>query len=106
MIKTITLDCDDAIDYVRKNVKVYDTLELSYNRIFTSGEVIAMDTGKESGERACKVMIQLSSDMGTTVEVDLEKVKDDLVEVKHTSDDGEETTIISIESCDTKVLGS
>ncbi len=41
MIKTIKMDCDDAIDYVRNNVKEYDDLELSYNRVFTPGEVIA-----------------------------------------------------------------
>ena len=44
MIETMTMDCDEAIDYVRENVKVYDTLELSYNRIFTPGEVIGIDT--------------------------------------------------------------
>ena len=44
MIKTITMDCDDAINYIRENVIVNDKLELSYNRVFTPCEVIALDT--------------------------------------------------------------
>ena len=102
MTKTITMDCEDAIEYVRNNVKVFDTLELSYNRIFTQGEVIVMDTEEECGDNACKIMVQISSDMGTTVDVDLEEVKDDLVEVKHTPKAGEETIIV-IERCDTDI---
>ena len=97
MIKTIEMDCDDAIDYVRDNVKEFDTLELSYNRIFTPGEVIAIDT---CGDRVCKLMVQISSELGTTVEVDLEEIKDDLVEVKHTPQKGKDTTIIIIERCE------
>ncbi len=102
MFKTITMDCDDAIDYVRKNVKVYDTLELSYNRVFTPGEVIAIDTEEESGDKNCKLMVQLSSEiLGSTVDIDLEEVKEDLVELKHTPQDGKNTTIIIIERCET-----
>ena len=104
MIKTVIMDCDDAIDYVRENVKVNDILELSYNRVFTPGEVIAMDTEEESGDRNCKLMVQLSSDLlGSTVDVDLEEVRDDLVELKHTPKDGEDTTIIIIERCETDI---
>ena len=29
MIKTVIMDCDDAINYVRENEKVNDELELS-----------------------------------------------------------------------------
>ncbi len=100
MIKTVTMDCDDAIAYVRKNVNVYDDLELSYNRVFTPGEVIAMDTEEKSGAPACKLLVQLSSELGTTVDIDLEDIKDDLVELKHTPKNGEDTTIIIIERCD------
>jgi hypothetical protein len=101
MIETMTMDCDEAIDYVRENVKVYDSLELSYNRIFTPGEVIGIDTEEECGDKACKLMIQIASQLGTTVDIDLEDLKDDLVEVKHTPQDSKKTTIIIIERCET-----
>ncbi len=103
MIKTIEMDCDDAIKYVRDNVKEYDSLELSYNRIFTPGEVIAIDTEEECEGNACKLMVQVSSKLGTTVDVDLQEIKDDLVEVKHTPKDSKDTTIIIIERCETDI---
>ncbi len=100
MIKTVKLDCDDAIEYVRNNVKEYDNLELSYNRVFTPGEVIGMYTEEESGDPACKLMIQVSTELGATVDLDLKEIKDDLVELKHTPKDSDETTIIIIEKCE------
>lgn len=101
MIKTKEMDCNDAIKYVRNNVKEYDSLELSYNRIFTPGEVIAIDTEEECGGSACKLMIQIDSKLGKTVDVDLQEIKNDLVEVKHTPKNSKETTIIIIEKCET-----
>ncbi len=103
MIKTLEMDCDDAIEYVRDNVKEYDNLELSYNRIFTPGEVIAIDTEEECEGHTCKLMVQVSSKLGTTVDVDLQEIKDDLVEVKHTPKDSKDTTIIIIERCETDI---
>ncbi len=102
MIKTVTMDCDDAINYIRDNVKVNDKLELSYNRVFTPGEVIALDTEETSAGPNCKLMVQVSSNLGTTVELDLEEIRDDLVEIKHTPKDGD-TTIIIIERCETDI---
>jgi len=59
-----------------------------------------MDTEEESGAPTCKLLVQLSSELGTTVDIDLEDIKDDLVELKHTPKDGGDTTIIIIERCD------
>jgi hypothetical protein len=104
MIKTIKMDCDEAIDYVRNNVKEYDDLELSYNRVFTPGEVIGIDIEEEkSGAPACKVMVQVSSDIGTTVDLDLQELKDELVEVKHTPKDSDNSTVIVIERCENQI---
>ena len=103
MIKTIKMDCDEAIDYVRNNVKEYDDLELSYNRVFTPGEVIGIDIEEESGEPACRVMVQVSSDIGTTVDLDLQELKDELVEVKHTPKDSDTSTVIVIERCENPI---
>jgi hypothetical protein len=48
-------------------------------------------------------MVQVSSDIGTTVDVDLQEIKDDLVEVKHTPQGSDNTIIIIIEKCDTEI---
>ena len=78
--------------------------ELSYNRVFTPGEVIGIDIEEEkSGEPACKVMVQVSSDIGTTVDLDLQELKDELVEVKHTPKDSDNSTIIIIERCENQI---
>lgn len=101
MEKNLKMDCDEAIEYVKNNVKAYDNLELSYNRIYTPGEVINIHTECLKGKETCNVMVQLSSEtIGNTVEVDLEEVKDDLVEVRHTPKGENYTTVISIEKCD------
>jgi hypothetical protein len=102
--KTLTMDCEDAIKYVEENVKVYDVLELSYHRIFTPGEVLNIDTDDRKGKKSFRVMIQVAGDLvSQSVEVDLEEVKDDLVEIKHIPKNGEESTIITIERCETEV---
>ena len=98
MEKQIKMDCDEAIEYVKNNVKTYDNLELSYNKVFTPGEVINVDAKCLAGRDICNVMVQLSSEtIGTTVEVDLEEVKDDLIEIKHTPNGKDDAIVITIE---------
>ena len=36
MIKEVQMTFDEAVEYIRENVHVRDTLEVSYNRIFAS----------------------------------------------------------------------
>jgi len=99
--KTMTMDCDEAIQYVKTNIKTYDNVELSYNRVFTPGEVINIETCVlKGGRKSCSVMVQLSGDtLRNTVEVDLEEIKYDLIEVRHIPQEGEEI-LITIERCD------
>ena len=99
--KELKMDCDEAIDYIKKNVKVYDVLELSYNRVFTPGEVLNIDTSEYNGKEGLKVIIHVSEETFTsTVEVDLEEVRDDLIEVIHIPKDKNEEIVILIEKCD------
>ena len=101
MEKKLTMDCEDAIDYIRNNVKVYDNLELSYHRVFTPGEVINIEEYDCEDRKSCRVMVQVEVELGQTVEVDLEEIKDDLIEIKHLPKSGDDPTIISIEKCET-----
>ena len=42
MAEELVMTVDEAIEYVRNNVNVGDTLEISYNRIFAPGEVLSV----------------------------------------------------------------
>ena len=42
-MKKLSLTPDKAVEYLKDNVKIHDNLEISYNRIFGSGEVLNMD---------------------------------------------------------------
>lgn len=99
--KELKMDCDEAIDYIKKNVNVYDVLELSYNRVFTPGEVLNIDTSEYNGKEGLKVIIHVSEEtFSSTVEVDLEEVRDELIEIIHIPKDKNETIVILIEKCD------
>jgi hypothetical protein len=99
--KKITMDCDEAIEYIKNNVKEYDILELSYNRVYTPGEVLGIEACEIKGRKSCCVMISVAEEtVSTSVEIDLEEIKDDLIEVIHIPRDKEEKTIIMIEKCD------
>ena len=101
MVKNLTMDCDEVIEYVKKNVKPYDKVEMSYNRVFTPGEVINVETCVlKGGRKSCTVVVHLDGDtIHTTVDIDLEKIKYDLIEVRHCPKDGEET-MIAIDTCE------
>lgn len=100
-ITEIGMDCDQAIDFIKKNVTEGDTLELSYNRVFTPGEVLNIDTSEYNGKEGLKVLIHISEeDFTSTVEVDLEEVKEDLIEVIHIPKNQNEKTVILIEKCE------
>ena len=105
MDKMLTMDCDEAIDYIRKNVKIYDNLELSYHQDFTPGEVINIEEYDcDDDRKSCRVIIQIQGeDVGQTVEVDLESIKDDLIEIKHLPTGEDYPTTIIIEKCKTDI---
>ena len=105
MEKMLTMDCDEAIDYIRKNVKIYDNLELSYHRVFTPGEVINIEEYVcDEDRKSCRVIVQIQGEnVGQSVEVDLESIKDDLIEIRHLPTGEEYPTTIVIEKCESEL---
>jgi hypothetical protein len=102
--KTLTMDCEEAMKYIEENVQIYDVLELSYHRVFTPGEVLSIDTEDRHGKKSFRVMIQVAGDLvSQSVEVDLEEVKDDLVEIRHIPKNGDDETVIVIGECETEL---
>lgn len=100
MEKKLTMDCDDAVDYIRNNVQRFDTLELSYHRVFTPGEVITVDEYDCEDRKSCRIMVQVEGELGQSVELDMEEIKDDLIEIKHIPSGEGDTTVITVEKCD------
>jgi hypothetical protein len=97
MEEEINLNADEALDYVKNNVETYDTLELSYNRVFVPAEVLDINVGTKNGENSLNLMLKMKGEIiHETVQLDLEEVKDELVEIRHVTDD--KTTVIVVES--------
>ena len=96
MVNEILLTADEAIDYIKNKVQINDTLELSYNRIFSPGEVLSIiDADEETGE-GIRVNLQLNGEiLNQSVEIDLNEIRDDLLEVRHIRDG--ELTVIEID---------
>ena len=92
MVEEILLTVDEAIEYVRNNVSVGDTLEISYNRIFAPGEVLGiLEEDEETGE-GLRVNLQLNGEiLNQAVEIDFNEIYDDLLEMNHITDDKEVT---------------
>lgn len=96
MKEEIILKPDKALEYVKVNVKKEDILELSYNRVFAPGEVLDVMTEEEFGEEELIVSLHLNGDLvNDVVRVNLNDIKDDLLEIGHITDEKE--TIIVIE---------
>ena len=90
MAEEISMTVDEAIEYVRNNVKVGDTLEISYNRIFAPGEVLSvLEEDEETGE-GVRVNLQLNGEiLNQAVEIDFNEIYDDLLEMNHITEDKE-----------------
>ena len=71
MAEEISMTVDEAIEYVRNNVKVGDTLEISYNRIFAPGEVLSVLEEDEITGEGVRVNLQLNGEiLNQAVEID------------------------------------
>ena len=96
MEKEINLNADAAIEYIESNVKNYDVLEISYNRVFVPGEVLDISTLEKDGMKSVRVLIKMNAKtIKETVEMDLMEIKDDIVEIRHITD--EKSTLLVIE---------
>jgi len=96
MKEEIVLNPDEVLNYVKLNVKDEDTLEISYNRVFAPGEVLDVKVEEEFGEELVIVSLHLNGDLvNDIVEVNLNDIKDDLLEICHITDEKE--TLIVIE---------
>ena len=90
MVEEIEMSFDEALEYVKNNVEVGDLLELSYSRIFAPGEVLGFTEEDEMTGEGFRVGLQLTGKiLNQCVEVDFNEIADDLIEMRHITDDKE-----------------
>ena len=96
-MKDLELTTEEAVKYLKENVKIHDNIEISYNRIFAEGEVLNVDFSKYFGEPGFKMLVSLDeSDLGATVEIDIYEVEDDIIEFIHYPKEGDEVEVTVI----------
>jgi hypothetical protein len=94
MVEEIQMTLEEAIEYVRNNVKVRDILEISYNRIFAPGEVLGLTEEDEVTGEGLRVGLQLTGEiLNQSIEVDFNEIGEDLIEMRHINADGKELII-------------
>ncbi len=96
-MKYLELTTEEAVNYLKDNVKIHDRIEIAYNRIFAEGEVLNMDFSEYFGEPGFKMLISLDeSDLGATVEVDVYELDEDIIEFTHYPKNGEDVDVTVI----------
>ncbi|MTK63160.1 MAG: DUF2097 domain-containing protein [Methanobacterium sp.] len=96
MEKEITLNQDELIEYVKNEVKTYDTLEISYNRVFLPTEVIDVEHYVDENElESLNLVLQVNGELlNDTIQLDLVEIKEEVVEVRHINNDDVLTVIV------------
>jgi hypothetical protein len=96
MEKEITLKPDEAFNYIKSNVKNYDVLEISYNRVFVPGEVLDISAVEIDDDiKSLRLQIKMNGKtIQDTVELDLVKIKDEIVEIRHLTNDDTVTVLV------------
>ena len=96
-MKELTLTVDEAVNYLKENVKIHDNLEISYNRIFAEGEVLNMDFSLYFGETGFKMLMSLDeTHLDPTIEIDIYEIQEDLIEFTHKPQDGGEVVEVTV----------
>lgn len=97
MEKEMNLKADEVLNYIKSNVKNYDVLEISYNRVFVPGEVLDISAIEINDDiKSLRLLIKMTGEtIRDTVEVDSVQIKDDIVEIRHITD--EKLTVLSLE---------
>ncbi len=96
-MKTMELTTKEAVEYLKKHVKIHDRIEISYNRIFAEGEVLNVDFSKYFDKPGFKMLVSLDeSELGAVIEIDVYEVEEDIIEFIHYPKEGEEVDVTVI----------
>lgn len=93
-MKELELTTQEAVNYLKENVKIHDKIEISYNRIFAEGEVLNVDFSEYFGEPGFRLLVSLDeSELGATIEIDVYEVQEDIIEFIHYPKNGEDVDV-------------
>ncbi len=96
-MKQLSLSTEDAVKYLKENVKIHDTLEIAYNRIFAEGEILNMDFSDYFGKPGFKMLMSLDeTHLDPTIEIDVYEIQEDIIEFTHTPQDGGEVVDVTV----------
>ena len=95
MEKEIILNTEEVVHYVKNEVEQYDTLEISYNRIYVPAEVLDIEHEGENEIESLNLILQLKGELlNDTVQLDLVQIKNDIIEIRHINSEDHEVIII------------
>lgn len=96
--KELEMTSDEVIEYIKNNVKEFDRINLSYNRVSAEGDFLGIDNSDVRGKKACNIMIALDGAVvSDVIEVDLEEYKEDIIELSHyPKDESKESVYIEV----------
>ena len=78
-------------------MKIHDTLEIAYNRIFAEGEILNMDFSDYFGKPGFKMLMSLDeTHLDPTIEIDVYEIQEDIIEFTHTPQDGGEVVDVTV----------
>ncbi|MEE0935549.1 MAG: DUF2097 domain-containing protein [Methanobrevibacter sp.] len=93
-MKELELTAEDAVKYLKENVKMHDRIQIAYNRVFAEGEVLNVDFSEYFGKPGFKMLVSLDeSDLGATIEIDIYEYEQDIIEFIHYPKNGEEVEV-------------
>ncbi|MBE6490509.1 MAG: DUF2097 domain-containing protein [Methanobrevibacter sp.] len=93
-MKELELTAEDAVKYLKENVKMHDRIQIAYNRVFAEGEVLNVDFSEYFGKPGFKMLVSLDeSDLGATIEIDIYEYEEDIIEFVHYPKNGEEVEV-------------
>ena len=96
-MKNLILTVDEAVDFLKENLEIHDTLEIAFNRIFAEGEVLNIDFSEYFNKPGFKILVSLDADsINPTIEIDVYEIKNDLIEYTIFPKNGDEPSIVSI----------
>ena len=94
IMKELELTTQEAVKYLKENVKMHDRIEISYDRMFAEGEVLNVDFSQYFGKPGFRLMVSLDeSALGSTIEIDIYEFKEDIIEFIHYPKNGEEVEV-------------
>lgn len=94
VMKELELTAEDAVKYLKENVKMHDRIQIAYNRVFAEGEVLNVDFSEYFGKPGFKMLVSLDeSDLGATIEIDIYEYEQDIIEFIHYPKNGEEVEV-------------